>query len=103
MMGKKMRFSGRQIVFKTHPGQDDAELTDDYLVERLVLCGTVNRVVDQILALREQAGEFGEIVYAGMDWVDPRLARRSMELMATEVMPRVNRAIRSVQEEETRT
>ena len=30
---------------------------------------------------------------AGMDYVDPRLARRSMELMATEVMPRVNAAI----------
>ena len=102
MMGKKMRFSGRQIVFKTHPGQDDAQLTDDYLVERLVLCGTVNHVVDQILELREQAGEFGEIVYAGMDWVDPRLARRSMELMATEVMPRVTRATRTTQKEETR-
>ena len=93
MMGKKMRFSGRQIVFKKDPAQDDAELTDDYLVERLVLCGTVNHVIDQILALREEAGEFGEIVYAGMDWVDRQLARRSMELMATQVMPRVNRAI----------
>jgi alkanesulfonate monooxygenase SsuD/methylene tetrahydromethanopterin reductase-like flavin-dependent oxidoreductase (luciferase family) len=98
MMGKKMRFSGRQIVFKTHPGQHDAELTDDYLVERLVLCGTVNDVVDQILALREQAGDFGELVYAGMDWVDPQLARRSMELMATEVMPRVNRALTKKEE-----
>jgi hypothetical protein len=28
-----------------------------------------------------------------MDWVDPGLARRSMELMATEVMPRINRAL----------
>lgn len=103
MMGKKMRFSNRQIVFKSRPEQDDAELTDDYLVERLVLCGTVNHVVDQILALREEAGDFGELVYAGMDWVDPQLARRSMELMATEVMPRVNQAIRTVQKEETRT
>ena len=93
MLGKKMRVSNRQIVFKTHPDQDDAELTEDYLVNRLVLCGTVNRVVDQILALREEAGEFGEIVYAGMDWADAGLARRSMELMATEVMPQVNRAI----------
>jgi alkanesulfonate monooxygenase SsuD/methylene tetrahydromethanopterin reductase-like flavin-dependent oxidoreductase (luciferase family) len=93
MLGKKMRFSNRHIVFKTRPEQDDAELTDDYLVDRLVLCGTVNHVVDQILALREQSGDFGEIVYAGMDWVDPNLARRSMELMASEVMPRVNRAI----------
>jgi alkanesulfonate monooxygenase SsuD/methylene tetrahydromethanopterin reductase-like flavin-dependent oxidoreductase (luciferase family) len=93
MMGKKMRYSNRQIVFKTRQEQDDAELTDDYLVERLVLCGTVNRVVDQILALREQIGDFGELVYAGMDWVDPALAKRSMELMATEVMPRVNEEI----------
>jgi alkanesulfonate monooxygenase SsuD/methylene tetrahydromethanopterin reductase-like flavin-dependent oxidoreductase (luciferase family) len=70
-------------------------LTDDYLVDRLVLCGTVNSVVDQILALREAVGDFGEIVDAGMDWVDPALAKRSMELLATEVMPRVNRAIAS--------
>jgi hypothetical protein len=38
-------------------------------------------------------GDFGELVYAGMDWVDPGLARRSMALMAEEVMPRVNRAL----------
>jgi hypothetical protein len=28
-----------------------------------------------------------------MDWVDPALTKRSMELMANEVMPRVNEAI----------
>ena len=43
--------------------------------------------------LRERTGDFGEIVYAGMDWADPALARRSMELLANEVMPRVNKAI----------
>jgi hypothetical protein len=32
-------------------------------------------------------------VYAGMDWVDPQLEKRSMQLMAEEVMPRVNAAI----------
>jgi hypothetical protein len=50
-------------------------------------------VVDQILAMREETGDFGELVYAGMDWADPALARRSMQLMAEEVMPRVNAAI----------
>jgi alkanesulfonate monooxygenase SsuD/methylene tetrahydromethanopterin reductase-like flavin-dependent oxidoreductase (luciferase family) len=89
----KLTIPKRHIVFKTHEAQDDAELTDDYVVERLVMCGTVNQVVDQILQFREQVGDFGELVYAGMDWVDPKLARRSMELMATEVMPRVNKAI----------
>jgi len=89
----KLTIPKRHIVFKTHEAQDDAELTDDYVVDRLVMCGSVNKVVDQILQFREQVGDFGELVYAGMDWVDPKLARRSMELMATEVMPRVNKAI----------
>ena len=62
-------------------------------MDNLVLKGTVNSVVDQILAMREEIGDFGELVYAGMDWVDPALGKRSMELMATEVMPRVNAAI----------
>jgi hypothetical protein len=29
-----------------------------------------------------------------MDWVDERLARRSMELMAKKVLPKINAAIR---------
>jgi hypothetical protein len=43
--------------------------------------------------LREEIGDFGELVYAGMDWVEPALNKRSMQLMAEEVMPRVNAAI----------
>jgi len=50
-------------------------------------------VVDEILAMHAEVGDFGELVYAGMDWVDEGLAKRSMELMATEVMPRVNEAL----------
>ena len=43
--------------------------------------------------LREETGDFGELVYAGMDWVDPALAKRSMQLLAEQVLPRVNEAI----------
>jgi len=93
MLRTKMMHSKRQIIFKTDPSQPDEQITPDYLLDRLVLCGTVNKVVDQILALREEVGDFGELVYAGMDWVDPQLTKRSMELMAHEVMPRVNAAL----------
>ena len=34
-------------------------------------------------------------IYAGHDWADTKLARRSMELMAEKVMPAVNAAIGS--------
>ncbi len=63
------------------------------MVNSLVIAGTVDKVVDEILAFREEVGDFGTLVYAGHDWVDAKLGKRSMELMATEVMPRVNKAI----------
>jgi alkanesulfonate monooxygenase SsuD/methylene tetrahydromethanopterin reductase-like flavin-dependent oxidoreductase (luciferase family) len=89
----KLTKAGRHVVFKERPDQPDSEITYDFVLDRLCMYGTVNKVVDQILALREQTGDFGELVYAGMDWVDPKLEKRSMQLMAEEVMPRVNAAI----------
>ena len=73
--------------------QSDDELTPEYIMDRLVIHGSVDRVVDRILAFREEIGDFGELVYAGMDWVDEGLAKRSMQLLAEQVMPRVNAAI----------
>jgi alkanesulfonate monooxygenase SsuD/methylene tetrahydromethanopterin reductase-like flavin-dependent oxidoreductase (luciferase family) len=89
----KLTKAKRHVVFKERADQPDHEVTEEFVLDRLCIYGTVNKVVDQILALREQVGDFGELVYAGMDWVDPKLAKRSMELMAEEVMPRINRAI----------
>ena len=91
-MRAKMKRGGRLYVFKSHKEQPDEEITLDFVMQNCVFAGTVNKVVDQILAMREQTGDFGELVYAGMDWVDPELAKRSMQLMAEEVMPRVNAA-----------
>jgi len=95
-MHAKLTRSKRLFVFKTHKEQPDEEITHDFVMDQLVIHGSVNKVVDRILALRDEAGDFGEIVYAGMDWVDPALARRSMQLMAEQVMPRVNAAIGKV-------
>jgi len=60
---------------------------------RLVICGSVNSVVDQLLAFHETVGDFGTLLYCGHDWADARLARRPMELMAEKVMPAVNSVI----------
>ena len=89
----KLTKMNRHVVFKEHKDQSDAEVTLDFVLERLCICGSVSKVVDEILAFRERVGDFGELVYAGMDWVDPQLEKRSMQLMAEEVMPRVNAAI----------
>ncbi|MDF2825959.1 MAG: luciferase, partial [Mycobacterium sp.] len=86
----KMRKIGRLELFKSHRDQPDDEITVDHVLDQLVITGTPDSVAEQLLAFREQTGEFGELVYAGLDWVDPELARRSMELMAEKVMPLVN-------------
>jgi alkanesulfonate monooxygenase SsuD/methylene tetrahydromethanopterin reductase-like flavin-dependent oxidoreductase (luciferase family) len=80
-------------MFKADPSVPDEEVTLDYALDNCVIAGTVDEVVEQILALRELTGPFGTLVYAGKNWTDPELSRRSMELMAEEVMPAVNAAI----------
>ncbi len=68
-------------------------MTFDYIFDNIVIRGSVNRVVDGILALHEKIGDFGTLLYCGKDWSDPALSRKSMELMAEKVMPAVNAAI----------
>lgn len=92
-MLRKMTMLGRLGVFKESKAEADAAVDLDTVVSRLVICGTPDRVAEQILALHADIGPFGELVYAGLDWVDPGLARRSMELMSTDVMPKVNAAL----------
>jgi alkanesulfonate monooxygenase SsuD/methylene tetrahydromethanopterin reductase-like flavin-dependent oxidoreductase (luciferase family) len=89
----KLTKGGRQAVFKHHKDEPDDAITLDRVMDDLVICGGVDSVVDQILALREVTGPFGELVVAGMDWVDENLTKRSLQLMAEEVMPRVNAAL----------
>jgi alkanesulfonate monooxygenase SsuD/methylene tetrahydromethanopterin reductase-like flavin-dependent oxidoreductase (luciferase family) len=79
--------------FKSHPEMPDEAVTIDYILENFVMAGSPNRVVDAILALREKIGDFGTLLYCGKNWTDPKLGRRSMELMAEKVMPAVNAAI----------
>jgi alkanesulfonate monooxygenase SsuD/methylene tetrahydromethanopterin reductase-like flavin-dependent oxidoreductase (luciferase family) len=93
LRGNMMR-AKRHVIFKRHESEDDSAVTLERLLDELVICGTPSSVAEQLLALRERAGDFGEIVYANLDWADERLARRSMQLMAEQVMPRIDAAIR---------
>lgn len=86
-MYAKMKELGRLNLFKRDQEISDDEVTLDQVMDDLVIYGTPEQVAAKIQTLREQVGPFGEIVYAGLEWVDPTLARRSMELMAKEVMP----------------
>jgi alkanesulfonate monooxygenase SsuD/methylene tetrahydromethanopterin reductase-like flavin-dependent oxidoreductase (luciferase family) len=92
-LGFKLVRAGRANLFKPDPELPDSVVTTDYILDRVVIAGTAPQVAEEILALRELVGDFGTLLYCAMDWVDPTLARRSLELMAEEVLPAVNRAI----------
>ena len=79
---------GQADIYKHDLNMPDADVTVEYALDRLVIAGSVNSVVDQILAFRETIGDFGTLLYCGHDWIDPQLSKRSMELMAEKVMPR---------------
>jgi alkanesulfonate monooxygenase SsuD/methylene tetrahydromethanopterin reductase-like flavin-dependent oxidoreductase (luciferase family) len=94
LVRKLVGAGGRGNLFKLDQNQPDSEITADYVTQRLVIAGTVNSVVDQILAFREKTGDFGTLLYPCHDWLDPALGKRSMQLMAEQVMPRVNSALK---------
>jgi alkanesulfonate monooxygenase SsuD/methylene tetrahydromethanopterin reductase-like flavin-dependent oxidoreductase (luciferase family) len=88
MMTKLAAFGGLGVM-RDHPEQPDSELTLKRVLERLVIAGTPQTVAARLVALRNDVGPFGTLLYTGHDWADPELSRRSMELMANEVLPRV--------------
>ncbi|MEO8143380.1 MAG: LLM class flavin-dependent oxidoreductase [Betaproteobacteria bacterium] len=94
LIRKLVGAGGRGNLFKLDQNQPDSEITADYIAKKLVIAGTVSSVVEQILAFREKTGDFGTLLYPCHDWLDPALAKRSMQLMAEQVMPRVNEAIK---------
>ena len=94
LIRKLVGAGGRGNLFKLDQSEPDASITADTMTPKLVIAGSVNSVVDQILAFREKTGPFGTLYYPCHDWVDPALAKKSMQLMAEQVMPKVNKALK---------
>ena len=90
---RKLLGGGRGNLFKADQALPDSLITPDYVTRQLVIAGTVDSVVQQLLVFRDQVGDFGTLLYACHDWLDPALGRRSMQLMAEQVMPRLNAAL----------
>jgi alkanesulfonate monooxygenase SsuD/methylene tetrahydromethanopterin reductase-like flavin-dependent oxidoreductase (luciferase family) len=92
-LGGKILAHGGHRTFKTDDAVANERIDLDYMVENVVIAGSVNSVVDQILSLRDRTGDFGTLLIANPNWTDKALARHSLELMAEKVMPAVNAAI----------
>jgi alkanesulfonate monooxygenase SsuD/methylene tetrahydromethanopterin reductase-like flavin-dependent oxidoreductase (luciferase family) len=85
----KLLKGGRGNQFKDNPSIPDSAVTLDGVLDDLVIWGTPDKVADELLAFRQTIGDFGTLLYAGKDWADPALARRSMVLLAEQVLPKL--------------
>lgn len=86
---KKLKRRGALGVFKSDPSLPDETVTLESVMEQLVIHGSPAKVADAIMALKEEIGPFGTLLYAGMDWQDRDLARGSMIKLAEKVVPRI--------------
>jgi len=85
---RKFKVLGRGVdAFKESKDEPDSAISPASMCEKFVLCGSPSRVADQILALREDVGDFETLLYVGIDWQDRDLARNSMIKLAEKVLP----------------
>ncbi len=85
----KMKINKRAELFKSDPKMTDDELTIERVLDDLVIWGTPDKVADDLQKFQETTGKFGTLLYAGKDWADPDLARRSMVLLAEKVAHKI--------------
>jgi alkanesulfonate monooxygenase SsuD/methylene tetrahydromethanopterin reductase-like flavin-dependent oxidoreductase (luciferase family) len=69
-----------------HP--DPELLTWEEMALEQTTFGSPSTVVDRLVALRDLTGHFGVLTTMAVEWTDARFGRRSMELLAREVLPR---------------
>jgi alkanesulfonate monooxygenase SsuD/methylene tetrahydromethanopterin reductase-like flavin-dependent oxidoreductase (luciferase family) len=87
----KLKKGGRAALFKPSRDMPDDAVTPDHALEKLVIWGSPQKVAEEILAFRDEIGDFGTLLYAGKDWLDRDLGRRSMILLAEKVLPAITR------------
>ena len=86
----KLKRRGALGVFKSDPKMPDEAITLDMVCDKLIIHGSPAKVADGIMALQEETGKFGTLLYAGMDWHDRDMARGSMIKLAEKVLPKLN-------------
>ena len=88
----KLVKNGRANLFKEDQNTPDESVRLEDVLDKLIIHGTPEKVTEDLLAFRETVGPFGTLLYAGHDWRDPDLARRSMQLLAEKVAPKITAA-----------
>jgi alkanesulfonate monooxygenase SsuD/methylene tetrahydromethanopterin reductase-like flavin-dependent oxidoreductase (luciferase family) len=74
---------------KNDPNMADEAVDAEYLVDNLAIVGSPDTVTARLQELYDITGGFGTVLMIAHDWDDKAKMKRSMELMANEVLPRL--------------
>jgi alkanesulfonate monooxygenase SsuD/methylene tetrahydromethanopterin reductase-like flavin-dependent oxidoreductase (luciferase family) len=91
-------FAGKNLlhIFKTSPEVPDSALTIEYLLSEIVVCGGPKTVLDRLVQIVDDLGPLGGLLMAKTEWDEPALHRRSYQLLAEEVMPKLRAHVASL-------
>lgn len=85
---------GIKGAYVPHPDMKPEELdSHEILRDNYVIWGSPETVAEKILAFRDEVGDFGNLVMYSHDWADREKMKRSMHLMAEQVMPMVRQGL----------
>lgn len=84
-----LRKGGLSAGMKDDPSTPDEDITDEILVNSLLIYGSPETVTEKLKALRETVGPFGGLLMAMADGrgINDQYERESMRLLAEQVMP----------------
>ncbi|HZZ51619.1 MAG TPA: LLM class flavin-dependent oxidoreductase [Pseudonocardia sp.] len=79
--------------FKHDPSISDSEVTAEYCAEHNWIIGSPDTAAKKLRGLSEEVGGFGTLLVLGYDYSEnPAVWRRSMDLLAHEVLPQLEHA-----------
>lgn len=84
---------GAPGLLAPHPDTPVETITHQMVRDHFVIHGSPATVARKILEFREEVGPFGTLMLTAHDWTDKAVMRKSMELLAMDVMPMVNAAL----------
>ena len=87
---------GSLDMLKPDVSMTDEETTEEVVARSMVTWGSPATVLDKLVDLHAQWGDFGTLLMVGHDWDDETMWRRSMTLLANEVMPRFRQHVEAM-------
>jgi alkanesulfonate monooxygenase SsuD/methylene tetrahydromethanopterin reductase-like flavin-dependent oxidoreductase (luciferase family) len=79
--------AGMLSMLKTDKAMPDAAVTPDYALRSFAICGSPQRVAEQIRDLRAEVGDFRGLVALAVEFGDRAKIFDSMSLLSGEVRP----------------